>query len=152
MYDIEDNEELVNLYEELKNIEGVSYNKTISQKDLIKELNKTLLFIYPTNMTETFCNAMIEAMSCGCYVISNNIGALKEVADPYGYFIDINVMENETPPYNNFMGNDYLKELIIASSNVIDKYLVKCNSLETHLIKQINFIKNKYRWNKNILL
>ena len=42
--------------------------------------NKTLLFIYPTNMTETFCNAMIEAMSCGCYVISNNIGALKEVA------------------------------------------------------------------------
>ena len=36
MYDIEDNEELVNLYEELKNIEGVSYNKTISQKDLIK--------------------------------------------------------------------------------------------------------------------
>ena len=103
-------------------------------------------------MTETFCNAMIEAMSCGCYVISNNIGALKEVADPYGYFIDINVMENETPPYNNFMGNDYLKELIIASSNVIDKYLVKCNSLETHLIKQINFIKNKYRWNKNILL
>ena len=46
MYDIEDNEELVNLYEELKNIEGVSYNKTISQKDLIKELNKTYyLFI-----------------------------------------------------------------------------------------------------------
>ena len=31
------------------------------------------------------------------------------------------------------MGNDYLKELIIASSNVIDKYLVKCNSLENHL-------------------
>ena len=49
-------------------------------------------------MTETFCNAMIEAMSCGCYVISNNIGALKEVADPYGYFIDINVMEMKHLP------------------------------------------------------
>ena len=152
MYDIEDNQELVKLYEELKNMEGVTYNKTISQKDLIKELNKTLLFIYPTNMTETFCNAMIEAMSCGCYVISNNIGALKEVADPYGYFIDINIKKNEVPPYQHFMGNDYVKELIIASSNVIDKYLIKCNSLETHLINQINYIKNKYKWNKNILL
>ena len=148
MYDIEDNEELKNLYKELKNIDGVSYNKTISQKDLIKELNKTLLFIYPTNMTETFCNAMIEAMSCGCYVISNNIGALKEVSSPYGYFININKEKDEIPPYENFMNNDYLKELIIATSNVIDKYLIKCNSLENHLSKQINFIKNKYKWNK----
>ena len=38
MYDIEDNQELVNLYEELKNMEGVTYNKTISQKDLIERI------------------------------------------------------------------------------------------------------------------
>ena len=34
---------------------------------------------------------MIEAMSCGCYVISTNIGALKEIAYPYGDFIDIDI-------------------------------------------------------------
>ena len=99
-------------------------------------------------MTETFCNAMIEAMSCGCYVISNNIGALKEVGSPYGYFININKEKDEIPPYENFMNNNYLEELITATSNVIDKYLIKCNSLENHLSKQINFIKNKYKWNK----
>ena len=80
-------------------------------------------------MTETFCNAMIEAMSCGCYVISNNIGALKEVADPYGYFININKKNDEKPPYENFMNDDYLKELILVASNVIDNYLIKCSNL-----------------------
>ena len=31
------------------------------------------------------------------------------------------------------MGNEYLKELITASSNVIDKYLLKCPSLDNHI-------------------
>ena len=150
LYDIEDNEDLISLYNELENIEGVTYNKTISQTDLIKELNKSLLFIYPTNMTETFCNSMIEAMSCGCYVISNNIGALKEVANPYGYFLDIEVKKDQIPPYDNFITNEYLNEIVIIASNIIDSFLIKSPILEQHLVNQINYIKNKYKWNNNI--
>lgn len=150
MYDIEDNEDLKNLYKELEIMEDVNYNKTISQKELIKELNKSLLFIYPTNMTETFCNSMIEAMSCGCYIISNNVGALKEVGNPYGYFIDIEIKENEKPPYENFMKSEYLNEMLEVTSNVIDKYLIKCDKLNKHLLNQIEFVKEKYKWNKNI--
>ena len=38
-----------------------------------EELNKSLLFIYPTFITETFCNSCVEAASCGCNIISTNI-------------------------------------------------------------------------------
>lgn len=148
MYDIDDLDELNILYNKFINMKGVIYNKTISQNQLVEELNKSLLFIYPTNMTETFCNCMIEALSAGCYVISNNIGALKEIAYPYGYFIDINI-NNTIPPYN-FLNINYIDELIKVSSNVINDYNNKSLKLEKHLQNQIKYIKNKYKWNNNI--
>ena len=48
IYDMNDNIALENLYKRLSKIEGIHYNKSISQFDLIKKLNSSLLFIYPT--------------------------------------------------------------------------------------------------------
>ena len=60
MYDIDDNYDLKNLYKKLNEIDGVEVNKSVSQLELIDELNKALLFIYPTYISETFCNCCIE--------------------------------------------------------------------------------------------
>ena len=150
LYDIEDTDELKEYYKYISKMKDVEYMKSISQLELINELNKTLLFIYPTNMTETFCNSMIEAMSCGCYVIANNIGALKEVGNPYGYYIDINIEENEIPPYDNIINKEYLDEILLCSSNVIEDYINKNENLEIFLNNQIKYIKNKYKWNLNL--
>ncbi len=32
-----------------------------------------------TSLTEAFCMAILEAASCGCYVVSTNVGGIPEV-------------------------------------------------------------------------
>ena len=148
MYNIEDNSNLIKLYNKLSEIDGIYYNKSISQYELIQKLNSCLLFIYPTFVVESFCNSMIEAMSCGCYVISTNIGALKSVAHPYGDFIDVNITNSEDHPYYDSIDSNYIDNIVEKSSNIIDKYLNNSIILEIELKNQIHFIKNKYNWNK----
>ena len=146
MYNIEDNTYLKNLYSRLEKMEGIYCNKSISQKELVSKLNKSLLFIYPTFVEETFCNCMIEAMSCGCYVISTNIGALKEIASPYGDFIDIDKTKSPEHPYYESIDNEYINKIVEKTSKIIDKYNINDIKLENLLEKQIEFIKKKYNW------
>ena len=112
MYDIKDNERLKKMYSEFNNIDGINYNKSISQNELINAMNTSLLFIYPTFVVESFCNSLIEAMSCGCYVISTNLGALKSVAYPYGKFIDINIKNQTNHPYYESIDSIYIDSVV----------------------------------------
>ena len=146
IYDMKDNQSLENLYTRLSKIEGINYNKSISQFELIKKLNSSLLFIYPTFVEETFCNSMIEAMSCGCSGISTNIGALKEIANPYGDFIDIDINKSPSHPYYESIDANYINNIVDKSANIIDKYLNNSEELEISLKKQMEFIKKKYNW------
>ena len=147
LYDIEDNTYLKKLYNDLNKIENVNYNKTISQIELINRMNESLLFIYPTIIVESFCNSMIEAMSCGCYVIGTNLGALKSVAHPYGSFVDIDIIDKTDHPYYDSINNDYINNIVNESSKIIDLYLDKSVKLDNYLQNQINFIKKKYKSN-----
>ena len=146
IYDMKDNNSLENLYKRLSKIEGIYYNKSISQFELIQKLNNSLLFIYPTFVEETFCNSMIEAMSCGCYVISTNIGALKEIANPYGDFLDIDINKSPSHPYYESIDANYISNIVEKSVNIIEQYLNNSEKLELRLQQQIEFIKKKYNW------
>ena len=145
LYDIKDNDYLNQLYEDLKNIENVNYNKPVSQIELISKMNESLLFIYPTFIVESFCNSMIEAMSCGCYVVATNLGALKSVAHPYGTFVDINIDNKISHPYYESITNEYINNIVSESSRIIDLYLNDSIKLDNYLKNQINFIKKKYK-------
>ena len=149
LYDIQDNTFLNSLYNDFKNMKNVNYNKPISQIELINKMNESLLFIYPTFIVESFCNCMIEAMSCGCYVLSTNLGALKSVAHPYGTFIDINISDKLNHPYYESITNDYIDNIVNESSKIIDLYLNKSVKLDNYLKNQINFVKKKYKTNIN---
>ena len=151
MYDIEDNDNLKNMYNKLINIDGINYNKTTSQYELINVLNKSLLFIYPTFVVESFCNSMIEAMSCGCYIISTNIGALKSVAYPYGKFIDIYIEDKKKHPYYESIDSNYIDSIIDETCKTIELYLNNSNYLDNYLKEQIIYIKNMYKSNSNEL-
>ena len=152
MYDIEDNDKLKKMYDEFKNIDGINYNKSISQFELIDIMNQSLLFIYPTFVVESFCNSMVEAMSCGCYVISTNIGALKSVAYPYGKFIDIHINDKKNHPYYESINNIYIDTIVDESSKIIDLYLNKSLYLDNYLKEQINYVKKMYKNNTDILI
>ena len=89
-------------------------------------------------------------MSCGCYVISSNIGALKEVGDIYGVFINMEINDDKEHPYYESINKDYINKVIETSVNVIEDYKNNSTKLEKHLNNQINFIKTKYKINLDI--
>ena len=152
LYDIKDNEKLKKMYKEFSNIDGINYNKSISQNELINAMNTSLLFIYPTFVVESFCNSLIEAMSCGCYVISTNLGALKSVAYPYGKFIDINIKNETNHPYYDSIDNNYIDSIIKETCKTIDLYLHKSDYLDNYLKEQILYVKKMYKNNTLNLL
>jgi len=145
MYDLEDNDDLNIMYDNFRKMDGVEISKCVSQMDLVKEMNKSLLFIYPTYVEETFCNCCIEAASCGCSIVATNIGALNEVLENYCDLIDVDV-SNMSHPYYDIINKDYIKEVVDKSCIIIDKYLNKSLEFEEKLKKQVCFIKKKYNW------
>ena len=141
-YNLNDNEDVLEIYSKLSKINGVEINKCISQIDLREEMKKSLLFIYPSFVEETFCNCCIEAGSQGCNIISTNIGAIKEVMNDYVDLIDVNV-ENMNHPYYDIVNNKFIDNFVEKSSNIINKYLNNDLELEEKLKNQIYIYKKK---------
>ncbi len=124
-----------NYQKEFNNIKNVNFNTGISQNKLADELEKIEYLTYPNIFQETSCITILQAMACGCIIITSNLGALKETMNNTNYYIDINIHNVNTDDYiNNFI----LKLHNIINSNAISKNKIKNNN--------INNIKNNYKW------
>jgi glycosyltransferase involved in cell wall biosynthesis/GT2 family glycosyltransferase len=80
LYDIQD-DSYIELYEYLKSLPNVIYSPAVDQAELIEHLQDAAFFIHPNIWEETFCVSLAEAMSCGCFPILTDIGALPEVSN-----------------------------------------------------------------------
>jgi glycosyltransferase involved in cell wall biosynthesis/GT2 family glycosyltransferase len=73
--------------EELKSLPGVEYSPCIDREDLLPHIQDAAFFVHPNVWEETFCVSMAEAMVCGCYPITSDIGALSEISFNRGKYI-----------------------------------------------------------------
>ena len=73
--------------EELKSLPGVEYSPCIDREQLLPHIQDAAFFVHPNVWEETFCVSMAEAMVCGCYPITSDIGALREVSFNRGKYI-----------------------------------------------------------------
>ena len=80
LYDIQE-DPYTKLYEYLKSLPNVIYSPAVDQAELIEHLQDAAFFIHPNIWEETFCVSLAEAMSCGCFPILTDIGALPEVSN-----------------------------------------------------------------------
>jgi len=83
------------VYEQLKRIPNVEYYSAIDQEELVSHYQDAAFFIHPNIWEETFCVAMAEAMSCGCYPIITDIGAIPEISQGIATIVPIE--GNRTP-------------------------------------------------------
>jgi glycosyltransferase involved in cell wall biosynthesis/GT2 family glycosyltransferase len=81
--------------EELKTLPGVVYSPCIDREELLSHIQDAAFFIHPNIWEETFCVSMAEAMACGCYPITSDIGALSEISFNRGKYIPM-IGENDT--------------------------------------------------------
>lgn len=82
------------MYEVLRRMEdiGVQLVGPIPQTNLYRELQYCKVMTYPNHFLETGCMSCTEAIACGVWIISTNLGALNEqVQNGYnGYLIEGN--------------------------------------------------------------
>jgi len=73
--------------EELQSLPNVFYSSCIDREDLLAHIQDAAFFIHPNVWEETFCVSLAEAMCCGCYPITSDIGALSETSFGRGKYV-----------------------------------------------------------------
>lgn len=96
LYDIEEEDSYIELYEYLKSLPNVIYSPAVDQQELIHHLQDAAFFIHPNIWEETFCVSLAEAMACGCYPILSDIGALPEVSNEIASIVPMEGIRTST--------------------------------------------------------
>jgi len=65
----------------------------VTQEQLVAELQKSDVWLYPTCFDETYCISAVEAMAAGCLVASINEAALCEIVGDRGVMVDYTTRE-----------------------------------------------------------
>ena len=77
----------ISVYKELKELPGVEYSPCIDREELLSHIQDAAFYIHPNVWEETFCVSLAEAMSCGCFPITTDMGALPETSNRMGKYI-----------------------------------------------------------------
>ena len=128
-------EENLKICDELKTLESVNYNYGISQIELAKNLYNIEYLTYPNIFPETSCITVLQAMACGCLIITSNLGALKETMNDMNDYVDINIY--------NFNKNQYINDFVNKLKNIMD---LDDNVKEILRTQNREYIKKYYTW------
>jgi len=96
-----------------KTITGVNFARGVSQTMLADNLAKIEYLTYPNIFRETSCIAILQAMACGCIVVTSDLGALKESTANLARYIDINLY--------CFDEDKYISDFILTIQDLMEK-------------------------------
>jgi len=85
----------------------------VSDDELVKLYNLADLFIFPSGRCEGFGLPPLEAMACGCPVITGDIGTMPEVVEDAGIMVDPYNIDKWVTAMYNVLTNDGLKQDLI---------------------------------------
>jgi UDP-glucose:(glucosyl)LPS alpha-1,2-glucosyltransferase len=136
IYGLKDNQlkyEKMHLYQRLEehpNIKNIGY---VSNDELKKSLASSHIFSYPSTYRETFCLALLEAMSAGLLCVHPNYACLPETASNWTMMYDY----HENKEVHEEIFYEHLKKAI---DNVNDK------KVQRKLKYQSKYVNHFYNW------
>lgn len=101
-------EELLSIAQNKKECEWLKFRGEIPHTEVLQEMMKASVFVLPS-YTEGFPNVILEAMACGCPIVSTTVGAIPEMLDinngpNYGICVepqDVNALRNSINVFLN---------------------------------------------------
>lgn len=144
----------VSVYKELQKLPGVEYSPCIDREELLPHIQDAAFYIHPNVWEETFCVSLAEAMSCGCFPITTDMGALPETANGIGKFIPMS--GKNTPrgwiPDETFHKN-FAEEMIRALhffDVARDEYYQASELISNYAIENYNWKRVAGLWKRYI--
>jgi len=106
--------ELSNTIKKVELQNDVIFTGYVPDEDLIMFYNATEFFIYPS-LYEGFGIPVIEAMACGCPVITSNISSMKEISGDSAILVEPQNVENITTAIKKLLKNKSLRKELSKS-------------------------------------
>jgi glycosyltransferase involved in cell wall biosynthesis len=106
---------IVELVNNLGMAKEVIFTGYVPDEDLVKFYNTADIFVYPS-LYEGFGLTPLEAMACGCPIISSNISSLPEVVGNAGVLIDPHDSDTLTHEIHRLLVNNDLKSELSKKS------------------------------------
>lgn len=131
---MEDNK-TVNAEEKFNGLSNVNINKGISQNLLSQKLSNIEFLTYPNIFEETSCITVLQAMACGCLIITSNLGALRETMGELNIYIDVDT--------TNFNKEEYCSMFTLGILKFIELSQEHKNIL---ISKNKEHIKKNHTW------
>lgn len=144
----------MDLYKNIINTDGMEFYGCVSQKELFKQLISSKIFFYPSYFEETCCTSVLEAIACGCNIVTTNIGAVPETLKLLYPTIDI-LFNRNFDSIEKYLLNPILidevinkEEFITRITNLTIKYITEYNTNINfkRIEKQLKFIQENSIW------
>jgi len=117
-----ENKETLTLIKKLKLEKRVFYFENILEERLVELYNIADLFVFPS-LYEGFGLPPLEAMACGCPVITSNISSLQEVVGDAGIMVNPTNVDTLTRMIERVLINEnFRKEIIIKGLKQVKKF------------------------------
>jgi len=142
LYEIEQ-DSYESVYEKLKLISNVEYSSAVDQSELVAAYQESAFFIHPNIWEETFCVSMVESMSCGCYPIITDIGAIPEVSKGIATIVPI---EGIRTPSKYEVTEAFLNKFAEACINACDIFEKERSYYDQISAKISSVVKECYDW------
>ena len=138
---------------EFKTIPNVDLTAPVSQYELSTLLMNHDILTYPSNTAESSCIVILQAMACGCIIVTSDLGALPETTPSYNYIVhyDKNSTEfkkNYTTTLEKVLSLSTKEKNIIRDKNrqyIIEHYMSQNNIRQfLNQVAKIFTARNQY--------
>ena len=116
---------------------AITNHGTVPNSEIRKALEKAHIFAYPNIWPETSCIALMEAMSAGCCIVTNNHAALPETASSFA-----NMYQMHTDP------NTHAQRFVNMVQPILDDFWDERHDAKLHFQKV--YADNFYSWDARV--
>lgn len=102
-----------------KDVSWLSFVGEVTYEDVIREFHQADMFVFPS-YSEGFPNVILEAMACGCPIVSSDVGAIPEMldidGDACGLCFKPQSSDEVYRAVNSLIDNDKMKKTFVSKA------------------------------------
>lgn len=136
----QDEADFGHLYRLCRETPGVEYVGSLPQPELAGQLVEAAILAYPNHFPETSCISVMEAMACGCQVVTSDLGALGETTGGFARLVPV-----------GDSWDAYADQFVAQLDAALAATVGGAADLADHLLRQVAYVNERCTWHNRAL-